>query len=226
MNIGILGTGNVGQTLAAKLAEVGQNVMIGTRDVQATLARSQPDGYGNPPLSEWLKSHPQVKMGSYADAAAFGELVINATAGHASLDSLQAAGESNLNGKILIDIANPISFENGVMSLTIANTDSLGEQIQRQFPQVKVVKSLNTLTAELMVNPSLLLDGDHDVFVCGNDADARAAVADYLKAWFGWKRVIDLGDITAARGLEMILPVWVRMWGTFNTARFNFKIVR
>ncbi len=214
MNIGIIGSGMVGQALATKLASLGHSVMIGTRDSSK--------------LAEWLgqAEHP-IAVGSFAETAAHGELVLNATAGGASLAALELAGVENLRGKILIDIANPLDFSQGMPpSLTIANTDSLGEQIQRAFPEVKVVKTLNTLAAPLMVNPGQLADGDHHIFVSGNDAEAKAQVSAFLKAEFGWKNIIDLGDISTARGTEMLLPVWVRLWGALGTPMFNFKIVR
>jgi hypothetical protein len=137
------------------------------------------------------------------------------------------AGEANLNGKVLIDIANPLDFSQGMPpTLTVCNTDSLGEQIQRAYPNVKVVKTLNTVNAFLMVNPGQLANADHTMFVCGNDAAAKAQVTEWLKGWFGWKDVIDLGDITNARGTEMLLPIWVRLWGALQSPMFNFKIVK
>jgi predicted dinucleotide-binding enzyme len=227
MKIGILGTGGVGQTFALKLTEMGHAVMIGTRDVSATLANTTPDGYGNPPFSAWHKANPAIQLGTFAQAAAHGEVIINATNGYGSIPALEAAGESNLNGKILMDISNPLDFSKGMPpSLFVSNTDSLAEQIQARFPSVKVVKTLNTLTSVLMVNPSALADGDHHIFVSGNDADAKNTVVGYLKTWFGWKHVIDLGDITTARGTEMLLPIWLRLWGSLGTGMFNFKIVQ
>jgi predicted dinucleotide-binding enzyme len=227
MNIGVLGTGGVGQTIAAKLADGGHAVMIGTRDVAATLARTQPDGAGDPPFSAWLQAHPTIRLGTFAEAGAHGDVLFHATAGYAALDSLKAIGEAHLSGKILIDITNPLDFSKGMPpSLFISNTDSLAEQMQGMFPGLKVVKSLNTMTAALMVNPQALAGGDHHVFVSGNDAGAKAAVSGYLKDWFGWQHIIDLGDITTARGTEMLLPVWVRLWGALQTPMFNFKIVQ
>lgn len=227
MNIAVLGTGGVGQTIALKLSQIGHNVMIGTRDVEKTLANTQPDGYGNPPFSAWLKANPNIKLGSFAESAKLGEVIINATAGHSTIAALESAGEANLAGKIIIDISNPLDFSKGMPpSLFISNTDSLAEQIQARFASAKVVKTLNTLTAALMVNPSVLADGDHHIFVSGNDADAKETVIGYLKAWFGWKHVINLGDITTARGTEMLLPVWVRLWGALGSPMFNFKIVQ
>ncbi|MBI5670962.1 MAG: NAD(P)-binding domain-containing protein [Chloroflexi bacterium] len=225
MNIGVLGTGMVGRAISAKLSQSGHDVMIGTRDVDRTLAHSEPDFMGNPPFREW-QQHAHVKLGTFAEAAAFGEILFNCTSGMASLAALKLAGERNLNGKILIDIANPLDFSRGMPpTLSVCNTDSLGEQIQRAFPQARVVKTLNTMNANVMVNPSLL-SGDHDVFVSGNDAAAKAQVTDILKDWFGWKSVIDLGDITTARGAEMVLPLWLHLMAALKTPMFNFKVVR
>ena len=226
MKIAVLGTGMVGQALAGRLAELGHEVTVGTRDVAATLARTTPDGMGNPPYAAWAADHPQVRLAPFADAAAGAELLVNATSGGVSIAALQAAGTENLTGKILIDIANPLDFSNGFPpTLFVKDTDSLGEQIQAAFPQLRVVKTLNTLTAALMVNPKTLADGDHSIFVSGNDAEAKKTVTGILES-FGHTDVIDLGDITTARGTEMLLPVWLRLMGALNTPMFNFKIVR
>ena len=226
MKIGILGTGVVGQTLSAKLASLGHAVMLGTRDVAQLMARPAGGMGESQPFAAWHEQNAGVMLGTFAQAAAHGEVLFNCTNGSGSLAALKLAGEGNLNGKVLVDVSNPLDFSQGFPpSLPVCNTDSLAEQIQRAFPQVKVVKSLNTMTAMVMVNPALV-PGDHDVFVCGNDAGAKAAVAGMLKDWFGWKSVIDLGDITAARGAEMILPIWVRLMGVLQTPLFNFKIAR
>lgn len=227
MKIGILGTSMVGQTISGKLAELGHDVMVGTRDVAKTLAHTEPHPYGFPAFSVWQREHTSVKLGTFAEVAKHGEVVFNATNGTASLEALKLAGEANLNGKVLVDIANPLDFSKGnPPSLSVSNTDSLGEQIQRAFPDVKVVKTLNTVTAFLMVNPGLVADADHTMFVCGNDVDAKAQVTGWLKGWFGWKDVIDLGDITSARGTEMYLPIWLRLWGALGTGMFNVKVVK
>ena len=227
MNIGIIGTGIVGQTLAGKLSEIGHEVVMGTRNVSAARERSKPGNYGTPSFTDWLAQHPKVRLETFAKAAAHGEVVINATNGVNSLAALKEAGEKNLNGKILIDIANPLDFSKGMPpSLTVCNTDSLGEQIQRAYPDARVVKTLNTVNAFVMISPGQVAGGDHHLFVCGNDAEAKGKVAGWLKEWFGWKNVLDLGDITNARGAEMILPIWVRLMGTLKTPMFNFKIVR
>lgn len=227
MNIGIIGTGIVGQSIGAKLIEADHDVMYGTRDVAKTLARTEPDAYGNPPFSEWKKQNPKVKLSTFEEAAAHGEIVINATAGAASLAALTLAGNQNLRGKILIDIANPLDFSQGFPpSLSVCNTDSLGEQIQKAFPEARVVKTLNTMNCYVMVNPGSV-PGDHNVFLSGNDSDAKAQVSGMLADWFGWKQenIIDLGDITTSRGTEMLLPIWIRLYGAMQNPMFNFHIV-
>lgn len=227
MNIGVLGTSMVGQAISGKLAELGHEVMVGTRDVAKTLANTAPHPYGFPAFSVWQQQNPSVRLGTFAGAASHGEVVVNATNGTTSLAALQLAGAANLDGKILIDIANPLDFSQGAPpSLSVCNTDSLGEQIQLAFPGVKVVKTLNTVTAFLMVNPGLIAGGDHTMFVCGNDVAAKAQVTEWLKAWFGWQDIVDLGDITSARGTEMYLPIWLRLWGALGTGMFNVKVVR
>lgn len=227
MNIGILGTGVVGQAISGKLAELGHEVMVGTRDVARTLAHTEPGFYGLPAFSVWQQQHPQVKLGTFAEASRHGEAVFNATNGAGSVAALNMAGAANLDGKILIDISNPLDFSQGMPpTLTVCNTDSLGEQIQGAFPNAKVVKTLNTVNAFLMVNPGLVAGGNHTMFVCGNDAAAKAQVNDWLRTWFGWQDVIDLGDISASRGLEMYLPIWLRLMGPVGTALFNVKVMK
>jgi predicted dinucleotide-binding enzyme len=226
MRFGILGTGVVGKAIATRLASLDHDVMIGTRDPQETLSRTDPDQHGNPPFSAWQQEHPEVKLGTFGEAAAHGEMVVNATAGALSLEALKQAGEENLNGKILIDISNPLDFSKGMPpTLSVSNTDSLGEQIQRRFPEARVVKTLHTMNAYLMVDPTQLAGADHTVFVCGDDAEAKATVTELLRG-FGWTDIIDLGDITTARGTEMLLPVWLRLFGALQKPIFNFKIVR
>ncbi len=226
MRFGILGTGVVGKTIAARLAGLGHEVMVGTRDPAETLSRGEPDAYGNPPFSAWQQEHPEVRLGTFGEAASYGQMVVNATAGVASLEALEQAGEDNLNGKILIDVANPLDFSSGMPpTLSVSNTDSLGEQIQRRLPEAKVVKTLHTMNAYLMVDPAQLAATDHTVFVSGDDAEAKARVGELLRS-FGWTDIIDLGDITTARGTEMLLPIWVRLFGVLQKPIFNFKIVR
>ena len=225
MKFAVLGTGMVGQAIAARLSDLGHDVTIGTRDPQATLARTEPDGMGNPPFATWAADHSEVALATFADAARRAELVVNATSGFGALPALELAGADNLAGKVLIDISNPLDFSQGFPpTLFVKDTDSLGEQIQRAFPQTRVVKTLNTLNADLMVNPKSL-GAESSVFVSGDDAAAKSTVTELLQS-FGHTDVIDLGDISTARGTEMVLPVWLRLMGTLGTAAFNFKIVR
>ncbi|HCA78229.1 MAG TPA: NADP oxidoreductase [Bacteroidetes bacterium] len=227
MKLAILGTGMAGQTLAGKLADLGHEVRIGTRNVAETMAKTAPGPFGNPPFKSWKEQHPEIPLVTYAEAAAGGEIVFNATSGGASLEALRLAGEGNLGGKILVDIANPLDFSKGMPpSLSVCNTDSLAEQIQRAFPKAKVVKALNTVNALVMVNPKAVAGGDHHLLICGDDASAKSTATEFLKSNFGWKHIIDVGDITAARGTEMILPLWVRLMGALKTPMFNFKIVQ
>src|SRR3989338_4723 len=225
MKIGILGTGMVGRSLAGKLTELGHDVVIGTRDVASTLAESKPNSFGEPPFSAWQKQNHNLPLGTFEKAALHGELVINATRGTVSLDALHLAGAKNLNGKVILDIANELDFSKGMPPRSLAkDEESLGERIQKAFPKTRVVKSLNTMRANVMVNPTAIANGDHTVFVSGNDAEAKRSVVDLLQS-FGWKDIIDMGDITSARGTEMLLPIWLRLWGTLGTPDFNFKIV-
>ena len=226
MRFAILGTGIVGKTIATRLAGLGHEVMIGTRDPQETMSRTEPDRYGNPPFNAWQEEHREVGLGTFAEAAAHSETIVNATAGANSLEALEQAGEENLNGKVLIDIANPLDFSRGMPpTLLVSNTDSLGEQIQRRFPEAKVVKTLNTMNAYVMVDPAQLAGADHTVFVSGDDAQAKTQVSELLRS-FGWIDIMDVGDITTARGVEMMLPVWVRLFGVLQKPIYNFKIVR
>jgi predicted dinucleotide-binding enzyme len=226
MNIGILGTGMVGQALAARLAELGHTLVVGTRHPAATLAKREAGPMGNPPFQAWLEQNPGVRLGSFAEAAAHGELVVNATNGSGSLAALQAAGEANLDGKVLVDVSNPLDGSRGMPPvLFVSNTDSLAEQIQAAYPRSRVVKTLNTVNARVMVYPRRLAEGRHSVFVSGNDPQAKDQVSGLLRS-FGWEDIIDLGDITTARGPEMYLPLWLRLWGALGSGLINVQVVR
>lgn len=215
MKIGVFGTGMVGKTIGTKLVALGHDVRMGSRSA------------GNEKATTWAKqAGSHASTGSFADAAAFGEILFNCTNGQGSLAALEEAGSLNLRGKILVDVSNPLDFSKGMPpTLFVSNDDSLGERIQRAFPEVRVVKTLNTITCEVMVNPARL-GGDSDVFVSGDDAEAKRRVTEILHSWFGWKHVIDLGDITTARGTESYLPLWLRLYGALGTADFNVRIVR
>lgn len=214
MKVGVFGTGVVGHAIAGKLVRLGHEVMMGSRTSN------------NEKAADWVKkTGAGARQGDFTQAARFGELLFNCTLGVAALEVLQQAGADNLNGKVLIDVSNPLDFSKGMPpTLAVCNTDSLGEQIQRRFPQAKVVKTLHTVNCNVMVQPALV-PGEHDMFMSGNDADAKTQARRILQA-FGWKNVIDLGDIGNARATEMLLPIWVRLWSTLGTANFNFKVVR
>lgn len=214
MKIAVLGTGNVGMTIGAKMVETGHQVMMGSRTADNEKAVS------------FSKRFPdRASHGTFADACNFAELIFNCTAGIGSLEALQQAA-SSLENKIIIDVSNPLDFSKGMPpTLTISNTDSLGEQIQKSFPSARVVKTLNTMWCGLMVNPGLLKE-EHNVFMSGNDASAKEAVKKILYT-FGWKEsmIIDLGDITTARGTEMYLPLWLRIYSATSNGAFNIRVV-
>jgi 8-hydroxy-5-deazaflavin:NADPH oxidoreductase len=215
VNIGVLGTGIVGRSLASRLVEIGHTVALGSRDPSTG------------PASQWLAGVGRARgalVGTFAEAAAHGALVINATSGAASIAALKLAGERNLHGKVLLDVANPLDTAGGAPALSVANTDSLAEQIQRSFPDVRVVKGLNTVNAEVMTHPGRLGE-EHTALVAGNDAEAKATVADLLRS-FGWRSILDLGGIEAARGMEMYMMLWLSLAQAQGTYAFNVRVVR
>ena len=225
MKIAVLGTGMVGRALAARLSGLGHDVTVGTRDPQATLARTEPDGMGNPPFATWTAEHPDVEVATLRDATDGCDLVINATNGSGTLQALEQAGADHLDGTVVVDISNPLDFSQGFPpTLFVKDGDSLGEQVQRAFPQARVVKTLNTMNANLMVDPAAL-GAESSVFVSGDDPGAKATVTELLRS-FGHTDIIDLGDISTARGPEMYLPIWLRLMGALGTAAFNVKVVR
>jgi 8-hydroxy-5-deazaflavin:NADPH oxidoreductase len=212
MKIGVLGSGIIAQGLSARLAELGHHVVIGTRDADK--------------LRGWQSSNQRVLIGTFADTAAHGDWVINATNGAGTLSALTMAGEENLADKILIDVSNPFDFSNGFPpSLTVFGRDSLAEQIQRAFPLARVVKTLNTVTARVMTHPLEVANGDHHVFISANDADAKTQVTELLRT-FGWIHIFDLGDLSTARGTEAYLLLWVRLYGAMNTGMINVKVMK
>ncbi|MDX2012150.1 MAG: NAD(P)-binding domain-containing protein [Myxococcaceae bacterium] len=215
MKIAVLGTGMVGETIASRLVELGHEVRMGSRTAT------------NEKALAWVKkAGANASAGTFADAAAFGALIINCTLGSGTIEALAMAGEQHLEGKALIDISNPLDFSRGMPpSLFVSNTDSLGEQVQRRFPKARVVKALNTMSCTLMVNPRLLPDAHH-TFLSGNDDAAKNEVKGVLHQ-FGWRdeEIVDLGDISTARGPESLLPLWLRVWGATKNGTFNFKIV-
>jgi len=226
MKIGIIGSGVVAQTLGAKLVELGHDVVLGTRDPSKLDEKKNMAAT----LREWLaavaKTGKKARVVTFQEAAAHGDLLFNATHGQASIEALKLAGADKVGPKVLIDTANELDFSKGVPPGSLASqTNCLGERIQSAFPNLKVVKSLNTIGAPVMVAPQALAGGEHTVFVSGNDAPAKAAAAELLKS-FGWKDVLDLGDISSARGPEMYMAMWIRLWGATGTGMVNVKVVR
>ncbi|MGI0100295.1 MAG: NADPH-dependent F420 reductase [Candidatus Micrarchaeaceae archaeon] len=213
MKIGVLGTGIVGENLATKMVQLGHEVKMGSRSP------------GNEKAVAWAKNAGNgASYGTFADAVAFGEIIFNCTHGSSSIEALKSVDEKDLYEKVLVDVSNPLDFSGGELKLTISNTDSLGEQIQRAFPRAKVVKALNTVNAYIQVNPALL-EGEHDVFMCGNDASAKSTVKELLKS-FGWKNIIDLGDIRSSRGQEALMLMFMSLTAAFPKEHFNYHVLR
>jgi predicted dinucleotide-binding enzyme len=213
MRIAVIGTGHAGRTLAKGFQRTGHDVVVGTRDPDATRARE-----------EWLGL--DVPLAALGMVAADADLVVNATNGQASLAALGEVGSDHLAGKVILDVANPLDFSQGFPpTLSVKDTDSLAEQIQRAFPEARVVKGLNTVTAAVMVDPSTVGDGDTTVFVAGDDEEARQQVSELLRE-LGWLDIVELDGLQNARGLEMWLPLWVRLMGALGTGQFNIKLVR
>lgn len=212
MKIAVLGTGTAGRTLALGFQRLDHAVTIGTRDPAATRARE-----------DWTLD---IALHPYAEVAVEADLVVNVTKGQGSLSALGMVGAETLSGKVILDVANPLDFSAGFPpTLTVKDTDSLAEQIQRAFPQARVVKALNTVTAAVMVDPSQVGDGDTTMFLAGDDASARSTVRELLGA-LGWRDVVEFEELSAARAMEMWLPLWIRLVGRLGTADFNLKIVR
>ena len=221
---GVLGTGTVGQTWAAKLASLGHEVRMGTRDIEASRSRTEPGPMGAQPLGPWLDAHADVRLAAFPDAIAASEILVNATSGAASADVLRMGSPEDLEGKILIDLGNPLDYSSGQLDLTVGITDSLGETLQREFPNLRVVKALNMMTAAVMVDPASVGAGEHTAFMAGNHEAAKSVVTTLLHS-FGWRDVRDLGDISGARGMEAYLVFWVRGMQAFGTPMFNIKLV-
>lgn len=217
MKIAVLGTGMVGDTIGSRLIALGHEVMMGSRSATNEKA-----------LAFAAKHKSCAFTGTFTEAAAFGEIIFNCTKGENTIDALKMAGAA-MNGKVLIDVSNPLDFSKGAPPFLIpslSNTHSLGEEIQKVFPAVKVVKTLNTMWCGLMVNPTMIGEGNHTNFICGNDTEAKAKVKALLNE-FGWrdKNLLDLGDISNARGTEAVLPIWLRVWAATKNGAFNFNIV-
>jgi predicted dinucleotide-binding enzyme len=227
MNIGVLGTGIVGQTLAGKLRTLGHEVVMGSRDPSTLAERTEPPRPGMPSFAGWHRQNEAVRLATFADAAAHAEIIFLATSGEGAVASVEAAGADALAGKVVIDVTNALEFVDGVVHLFVGGgRDSLAERIQRAAPGARVVKSLNTVTAQVMVEPQSIGGGDHVMWVAGDDETARAEVTTLLEEWFGWREIVDLGDLTGARALESYVLLWVRAWGALGTPMFNVAIRR
>ncbi|MGV1004272.1 MAG: NADPH-dependent F420 reductase [Candidatus Nanopelagicales bacterium] len=227
MKIAVLGTGMVGRALAGGLAKGGHAVVLGTRDVATTLARPEgdEDALGTQSVTAYLEAHQGVRLADFRQAGAFGEVIVNATKGEHSLDALDAVGRENLAGKVLWDVCNLLDFSGGFPPrIGVADGDSMGERIQHAFPAARVVKALNTVNASLMVDPGALPEPT-SVFLAGEDKQAKAVVAALLRE-FGWEDLIDLGGISAARGTETYVALWLRLMGALGGPQFNIKVVR
>lgn len=216
MNIAILGTGMVGATVGKKLTDLGHKVMMGSRTS------------GNEKALDWVKKcGANASAGKFSEAAAFGEIIFLCTNGAVTIEVIGLSGKENFNGKTVVDITNPLDFSKGMPPTLIpelSNTNSLGEEVQKTLPDAKVVKTLNTVNCEIMIEPAKLSE-ETSIYISGNDATAKEKVTEILRS-FGWTSIIDLGDISTARGTEMMLPLWIRLWGSLKTGHFNFKIVK
>ena len=214
MQIGVLGSGVTAQTIGSKLIQLGHEVMLGSREE------------ANANAVAWARDQggQHALYGTFMNAAAFGEIIFNCTLGSGTLGALEQAGAENLKSKILIDTSNPLDRTTDQWSLTVCNNDSLGEQIQRAYPEARVVKTLNTVNANVMVDPAKLLERTH-VFVSGDDIEAKATVVRILRDWFGWKEIIDLGGIETSRSVEMYVLLWHSLRNAISSQRFNIKVV-
>jgi 8-hydroxy-5-deazaflavin:NADPH oxidoreductase len=212
MKIGILGTGMVGETLGKKFVELGHQVKMGSRTAN------------NESAAKWVQATgPNASQGTFGDAATFGEIVFICLKGAVFLDVAKTLNATALAGKVVVDVSNPLEFSGGVMSLSICNTNSLGEEVQTVLPSAKVVKTLNIVNCDVMVDPAK--GGHPTMLVCGNDSEAKKQVTAFLKT-MGWRDILDLGDIPKSRGTEMLLPLWLNLFGLFGSPHFGFKVVR
>jgi 8-hydroxy-5-deazaflavin:NADPH oxidoreductase len=222
VRIAVVGSGGVGLGLAPALAAVGHDVVLATRDPAATTAREDVAG--------WVAANPDVPVVALQDAAAGADLVVNATGGLVSADALEAVdaggGGGALDGVVVLDLANPLDFSGGFPPRVLADDrESLAERLQRRFPAARFVKSLNTVGVEVMVDPGAVAGGDHTAFLSGDDADAKAVVLGLLHD-LGWRDVMDLGDLTTARAVELWLPLWLRLHQATGSRTVTLKVVR
>ncbi|MEM9342065.1 MAG: NAD(P)-binding domain-containing protein [Pseudomonadota bacterium] len=216
MKYAVLGTGIVGHTLATKLASLGHEVRMGAR------------ADGNEKAVAWADANGEhAGQGAFSDVAAWADRVIFAVNGANIVEVADAVTDAAVAGKTVIDVTNPLDGSKGMPPTLVpelSNTNSAGEALQARLPSARVVKTLNTMNHQIMVDPSRV-QGEHDVFLCGDDDDAKKDVVAML-AEFGWTDPVDLGPLAAARGMEGLMPFWLRMWGAVGNADFNYRIVR
>lgn len=216
MKYAVLGTGMVGMTLASRLVQLGHVVDMGAREP------------GNEKAAAWAAANGEAAgSGSFAEVARRADRILLATAGGA-VEAVAAAIAGNVSaGKLIVDITNPLDFSRGMppsLLPELSGTTSAAETLQAALPDARVVKALNTMNHLLMVDPARV-PGAHDVFLCGNDADAKAQVTALLRE-FGWTAPVDLGALSAARGLEGLMPFWLSLWAATGSADFNYHIAR
>lgn len=225
MKVGIFGTGMVGRLLAEKFVADGNEVMIGTRNVEDTMAKSQPDIIGTPPYKEWQVKNTKVKLGTFADTAKFGEIIFISTFGDVAINAIDMAGKESFDGKIVVDTTNPLDLSNGIPpGFAGAVGNSLGEQIQRHLPKAKVVKAFNTLSMHIVVNPQRE-EGDPVLLIAGNDEGTKRSVGEIAKSW-GWKDIVDLGDISESFFMESFALLWIRYAFKNNSWSHAFALLR
>ncbi|MBD0297118.1 MAG: NAD(P)-binding domain-containing protein [Bacteroidota bacterium] len=219
MKIGILGTGVVGETIGSALINKDHQVLMGSRKA------------GNDKAKTWVKrAGKSASEGTFSDAALFGEVIFLCLNGGYALDALDTVKRDDINGKILIDLTNPLDFTRGMPPFILHeyHDRSLGEKIQETVPNAYVVKTLNTVNCNVMVEPRKINNGNHSLFICGDDANAKNQVMHFLVDNFGWlpESFIDLGDIRAARVTEAYVPLWAMMYQALGTPAFSIKVVR
>ena len=215
----------VGRTLAAKFVSTGNEVMIGTRNVEDTLSKTKPDAMGTPPFKEWQKQNQKVRLGTFTEAAKFGEVILLATFGDVTKNAIDLAGKDNFSNKIVVDSTNPLDFSKGVPpGFTVTLGNSLGEQIQNHIPEAKVVKAFNSIGAHIMVSPKRE-EGDPDFFIAGNDEEAKKKISDIAKSW-GWQGVVDLGNISMSYWLEALAMIWIYFGFKYNSWTQAFKLLK
>lgn len=225
MKIGIFGTGSVGRALAEKLTSLENEVMIGTRNVDKTMAKTEPDILGTPPYKEWQTENQHIKLGTFAEVAAFGEVIILSTFGDATKSAIDLAGKEKFAGKTVIDMTNPLDVSSGIPpKFTGAIGNSLGEQIQRHIPEANVVKTFNSASVHIMIDPKRQ-EGEPTLFIAGNGSEAKKIATEIAQS-FGWTDIIDFGDISESFWLETLGMTWIYYAFKNQSWSHAFKLFR